>query len=44
MFPDNLRIALPRPGCGNGGLIWDDIKGYIEYMLPEDRFIVVERY
>lgn len=44
MFPDNLRIALPRPGCGNGGLIWDDIKIYIEYMLPEDRFIVVERY
>uniref|UniRef100_A0A6M3X5E3 Macro domain-containing protein n=1 Tax=viral metagenome TaxID=1070528 RepID=A0A6M3X5E3_9ZZZZ len=32
-------IALPRPGCGNGGLKWEDVKKEIEPIL-DDRFIV----
>jgi len=34
-------VALPRPGCGNGGLRWEDVKPRIESIL-DDRFIVVE--
>ncbi len=31
---------LPRPGCGNGGLSWPDVRKRIEPLLDE-RFIVV---
>lgn len=33
-------VALPRPGCGNGGLTWDFVRPYIEDILDE-RFTVV---
>lgn len=33
-------IVLPRPGCGNGKLNWDYVKGRIEPLL-DDRFTVV---
>lgn len=33
-------IALPRPGCGNGGLKWEDVKLVIEPIL-DDRVTVV---
>lgn len=35
-----LPIYLPRPGCANGGLKWEDVKPVIEPILG-DRIIVV---
>lgn len=34
------RIVLPRPGCGGGGLHWDDVRPILERHLDQ-RFIVV---
>lgn len=34
-------IALPRPGCGNGQLSWDDVEPILAPIL-DDRFVVVE--
>lgn len=34
------EVAVPRPGCGNGGLEWEDVKPLIEWVL-DDRFVVV---
>lgn len=33
-------VALPRVGCGNGGLSWDDV-GPILRSIFDDRFVVV---
>jgi len=33
-------VVMPRPGCGNGGLEWEDVQPRIEPML-DDRFMVV---
>lgn len=35
------HVCLPRPGCGNGQLKWENVKPAL-YML-DDRFEVVER-
>lgn len=32
-------VYLPRPGCGNGGLVWETVKKIIEPIL-DDRFVI----
>lgn len=34
-------VALPKPGCSNGGLSWDYVKEEIKDLL-DDRFIIVD--
>lgn len=36
------RVALPRPGCGNGGLEWHQVKRVIRDYL-DDRFVIIEK-
>lgn len=34
------RVVIPRPGCGNGQLRWEDVKPVIEPIL-DDRFVII---
>lgn len=34
------QVALPAPGCGNGGLVWSVVRPVIAPIL-DDRFVVV---
>ena len=34
------EIYMVRPGCGNGGLRWSEVKPLIDWL--DDRFVVVE--
>ncbi len=34
-----VTVYLPRPGCGNGGLSWTEVKPLVE-VLPDNIFLV----
>lgn len=36
------EVVIPRPGCGNGALRWEDVEPAIEPIL-DDRFIIVSQ-
>lgn len=37
------RIFIPRPGCWNGNLNWNDVLAAIEPILVWDRFVIVSK-
>lgn len=37
-----VLFVLPRPGCGNGGLDWAEVRSVLADVL-DDRFLVAER-
>lgn len=40
-----MQVAMPRPGCGNGKLAWEDVEPILDSILGayEDRIVVVDR-
>jgi hypothetical protein len=34
-------VYLPRPGCGNGRLKWEDVKKILSPILKSDQFHIV---
>lgn len=37
-------VLLPRVGCNNGGLLWDEVKPVVETYLHSDKFTIVHPY
>lgn len=43
IIANNFRdkwYVLPRPGCGNGKLKWEDVKPVIENILPDNVLVI----
>jgi len=38
-FPE-LIFVLPRPGCGNGGLRWEEVEPVISSLLPDNVHVI----
>lgn len=34
------KVLLPRPGCGNGRLKWEDVKKVIAPLLPDNVLVI----
>jgi len=39
-YKEDYKVLMPRPGCGNGHLKWENVKPIIEPLL-DDRFTVM---
>jgi len=39
---DFESIIIPRPGCGNGGLNWKDIKPIVKQILDKSWFKIID--
>lgn len=36
----DINVLLPRPGCGKGGLNWNEVKPHLENILSDRIYIV----
>lgn len=36
----HLTFILPKPGCGNGGLVWEDVRKIIEPELNDNILVI----
>ena len=43
LIESHTTVVMPRPGCGNGGLNWEDVKPVIAPILKSRRFVIIER-
>lgn len=37
------KVYIPRPGCGNGRLKWDEVKNILSPILTDDKFVIVNK-
>jgi hypothetical protein len=42
-YPVSQDVVMPRPGCGLGGLRWEDVKPICERHLVSDHYIVIDK-
>lgn len=41
IMPEIKKVALPRPGCGNGKLTWEEVKPLVAIL--DDRFYLITK-
>lgn len=39
LHPEQVYV-LPRPGCGNGGLQWEEVEPLLRHVLPDNVHII----